>query len=57
MNQVLTRPSVEALEERLARGAEVLFDMEQRGETDADYARWLARWEELLQEYETLQAA
>ena len=57
MSAVLTPPAVEALEERLERGVEVLFDLEQRGETDADYLRWLTRWTELLREYETLQAA
>lgn len=46
---------VEALEERLSRGADVLFDMEQRGEMGVDYQRWLRHWLELLEHYEALQ--
>lgn len=57
MSQVMTEVRVDTLAERLARGAELLFDMEQRGETDARYSRWLASWLELLAEYEALQAA
>ena len=40
------------LELRLARGAELLFDMECRGETGTDYDRWLERWMALLLQYE-----
>lgn len=47
----------EVLVERLRRGAELLFDMEQRGEMGADYRQWLQRWMDLLAEYENLQAA
>jgi hypothetical protein len=49
--------SVEALEERLMRGADVLFDMEQRGDTGPRYAAWLRQWVEMLDEYESRQAA
>ena len=57
MSSATLAPAAEALEERLARGAELLFDMEQRGDTGADYARWLQRWVDLLEQYEELQAA
>ena len=50
-------PSVETLEERLARGAQLLFDMEQRGEMGIEYIRWLNGWLDLLHQYERLQAA
>jgi hypothetical protein len=45
------------LERRLAHGAEVLFDMEQRGDTGADYARWLEAWTRLLEQYSALEDA
>jgi hypothetical protein len=48
-------PPVPSLEERLTRGAELLFDMEQRGDTGPAYARWLQSWVELLQQYERSQ--
>lgn len=53
---------VPVLERRLAQGADILFDMEQRGDTGEEYCRWLKRWTELLDEYmaqasEILQAA
>lgn len=57
MSQVVTASRAGTLVERLARGAELLFDMEQRGETDGRYSRWLAAWLELLNEYEELEAA
>lgn len=57
MSQVMTEARVDTLMERLVRGAELLFDMEQRGDTDARYSRWLAGWLELLAEYESLHAA
>ena len=43
-------PASEAhvLEERLQRGMELLFDMEQRGDVGADYERWLSHYKELL---------
>lgn len=56
MSQFMTELRVDALVERLARGAELLFEMEQRGETDARYTRWLAGWTDLLTEYEVLDA-
>jgi hypothetical protein len=54
MSQVMTEARVDTLMERLVRGADVLFEMEQRGETDARYSRWLAGWLQLLAEYEAL---
>jgi hypothetical protein len=42
----------EALERRLAQGADILFDMERRGETGPEYQRWLGRWIDLLEQYE-----
>jgi hypothetical protein len=48
---------IEALEQRLHRGAQLLFDMEQRGETGSDYQRWLLGYVELLRQYESLYAA
>jgi hypothetical protein len=50
MAMVMEAPAV-ALERRFAQGAGVLFDMEQRGETGADYSRWLDAWREMLAEY------
>lgn len=47
-----TRPR--ELEMRLTRGAELLFDMEQRGDTGEEYGRWLRAWTELLEQYRTL---
>jgi hypothetical protein len=47
----------EALEQRLHRGAQLLFELEERGETGADYQRWLAGYTELLRQYELLHAA
>jgi hypothetical protein len=44
------------LEERLARGADLLFDMELRGDTGDEYVRWLSRWLELLAQYEATAA-
>jgi hypothetical protein len=48
---------LELLEERLVRGAELLFDMEQRGDVGGEYDRWLHGWTELLEQYEDRQAA
>ncbi|MBV9282860.1 MAG: hypothetical protein JOZ41_22525 [Chloroflexi bacterium] len=48
---VMARPT-EVLEERLTRGAELLFDMEQRGDTGPEYGRWLRGWLDLLEQYE-----
>lgn len=49
--------SIEVLEQRLHRGADLLFDMEQRGDTSDEYGRWLAHWTSLLEEYEALEVA
>jgi hypothetical protein len=57
MSQAAVEERVETLEERLARGATILFDMEQRGETGAQYSHWYERWAELLEEYESSYAA
>lgn len=57
MNQLQTVAPVVVLEERLARGAELLFDMEQRGEMGSDYQRWLDHWQHLLFEYESFHVA
>lgn len=48
---------LDTLEHRLQRGAELLFEMEQRGDTGTDYQRWLAGYTDLLRQYETLYAA
>jgi len=39
MAQAVIEGQVATLEERLARGAELLFDMEQRGDTGEEYER------------------
>jgi hypothetical protein len=57
MSQVATLSRVEVLEERLVRGADLLFDLEQRGETGQEYQRWLEGWVELLRQYEGAEAA
>jgi hypothetical protein len=57
MSVATLAPRVEGLEERLTRGAELLFDMEQRGDTGVEYLRWLQHWLHLLDQYEHLQAA
>lgn len=46
-----------ALEERLERGAQLLFDMERRGDMGPEYRRWLERWQELLEQYERQEVA
>jgi hypothetical protein len=53
--EIQTQTRQEVLEERLARGADVLFQMEQRGELGATYREWFVRWEALLREYEGLE--
>jgi hypothetical protein len=50
---VAPETDIQALEERLTRGAELLFDMEQRGELGTDYERWLAHYVELLGQYQS----
>lgn len=57
MIEVQTRNHQALLEERLEKGAELLFDMEQRGDMGPDYGRWVSAWSDLLTEYEKLVAA
>lgn len=57
MIQIEADTHLEVLQERLERGADLLFDMELRGETGGEYDRWLQGWMELLQRYESLYAA
>ncbi len=57
MIQAPVRVSEDALEERLERGAQLLFDLESRGDMGPEYRRWLHRWEELLAQYERREAA
>lgn len=57
MSVASVEPSRAVLEDRLTRGADLLFDMEQRGETGPEYQRWLQIWIELLDHYERVQAA
>lgn len=57
MNAALQTRAVETLEDRLERGANLLFDLEQRGDTGAEYSLSLRTWIELLQQYERAQAA
>ena len=51
-----TQTRRDVLEERLTRGVEILFEMEQRGDTGDEYGRWFAIWSDLLREYEQLLA-
>lgn len=48
---------VEMLELRLHRGAQLLFEMEERGDLGADYQRWLDGYVELLDQYKSLHGA
>ena len=48
---------VVTLETRLHRGAQLLFEMEQRGDLGSDYMRWLDGYTDLLRQYESLHAA
>lgn len=52
MSMLATTSPVDVLEERLGRGADLLFDMERRGDLGPQYREWLRRWEALLAEYE-----
>jgi hypothetical protein len=52
MIQVLPESPTTMLEQRLARGVELLFDMEQRDDVGAEYNRLLLRFLGLLEEYE-----
>jgi hypothetical protein len=53
--QVLSDSPITMLEQRLERGGELLFDMEQRGDTGAEYQRFLTHFLGLLEEYEETQ--
>lgn len=55
MSTLLAEAPAQALERRLANGAQLLFDLEQRGETGAEYQSWLSGWTQLLREYEALE--
>lgn len=57
MIQVKPESDVEVLEDRLSRGADLLFDMERRGEIEGEYERYLEHYTLLLREYEQLKAA
>ena len=57
MIELEAEQAVDMLEQRLRKGADLLFDMELRCEMADEYHRWLAHWSELLGEYEALQAA
>jgi hypothetical protein len=57
MLQVEPETELQLLEERLCRGAELLFDMEQRGDLGPDYERWLSHYVDLLGKYQSLNAA
>lgn len=52
MIQVLPESPSAMLELRLERGSELLFDMEQRGDTGVEYQRFLMHFQGLLEEYE-----
>ncbi len=54
MNAVLVEQPPIRLEERLKNGAELLFEMESRGQRSVNYQRWLKAWLELLDRYESL---
>lgn len=51
---IVMESPVEVLERRLSQGADILFDMEQRGDTGPEYERWLDRWILLLADYEAM---
>ncbi len=52
MIQILPDSPISLLEQRLERGGELLFDMEQRGDTGPEYDRFLAHFLGLLAQYE-----
>jgi hypothetical protein len=52
MIQAMPDSPAAVLEERLTRGSDLLFDMEQRGDTGEEYDRYLRYFESLLEEYE-----
>jgi hypothetical protein len=57
MPGVIEETRIELVEERLRKGAEILFDMELRGELGAQYDRYLQHFTELLERYETRRVA
>ncbi len=57
MIQIEAEPAGDVLEMRLSKGADLLFDMEQRGDLGAEYDRYLRLWQRLLEQYEGVQAA
>lgn len=58
MIQVMPETETDALEERLYRGAALLFDMERRGDTATpEYERYLDHYTQLLRRYEGMPAA
>ena len=54
MIQILPESPTTLLEQRLERGGELLFDMEQRGDTGPEYQRFLAHYLGLLAQYEEI---
>jgi len=57
MIQVEAETAADVLEMRLSKGADLLFDMEQRGDVGIEYDRYLRLWQDLLEQYEGAQAA
>jgi len=57
MIQIEAETAVDVLEMRLSKGADLLFDMEQRGDVGTEYNRYLRLWQDLLEQYEGAQAA
>ena len=55
--QVQIDSPVITLEQRLARGVELLFEMEQQGDLGGEYERYLRLWYSLLDQYELMQSA
>jgi hypothetical protein len=52
MNAIKNPRPATTIEDRLQRGADLLFELEQRNETGPEYQRWLNGWLRLLQQYE-----
>ncbi len=57
MIQIEVETAADVLEMRLSKGADLLFDMEQRGDVGTEYDRYLRLWQDLLEQYEGAQAA
>ncbi len=57
MIQIEAETAGDVLEMRLSKGADLLFDMEQRGDVGTEYNRYLRLWQDLLEQYEGAQAA